>query len=262
MKHTCVICRKEFSQWRKGKEPKYCSWNCRLIGTRSVICCNACGKEFTVPANQESKRQYCSKKCAAQVNIVSKKDFSKKSEFTCKFCGTVFVTWSYRKPVFCSHLCMSQYAARQPKPNARKPESFVTLKCVQCGGDYIVHKAQTKKKSGSKFCSVKCKANWTSVNKRGENHKAFKQGRKTYDRGVNWSTQRRRALRRDNSTCQVCGYIKDEGERKIDVHHITPYIEFNSDYISANRISNLITLCRSCHIKIEFGKIKCPILKE
>jgi predicted HNH restriction endonuclease len=35
------------------------------------------------------------------------------------------------------------------------------------------------------------------------------------------------------------------------VHHLIPYRTFNGDYLAANRLANLISVCRPCHWKRE-----------
>jgi DEAD/DEAH box helicase domain-containing protein len=75
-------------------------------------------------------------------------------------------------------------------------------------------------------------------------------------RGPNWAAQSERARRRDGYRCRKCGARQRPG-RKHDVHHITPFREFdwlpgvNDNYRQANALSNLITLCPSCHRKAE-----------
>ncbi|MBN2117811.1 MAG: DEAD/DEAH box helicase [Anaerolineales bacterium] len=68
------------------------------------------------------------------------------------------------------------------------------------------------------------------------------------DYGPGWSKVRDRARARDKYTCQVCGAV--ETTRQHDVHHKTPFRAFTS-FIEANRLENLITLCHSCHRKVE-----------
>jgi DEAD/DEAH box helicase domain-containing protein len=66
--------------------------------------------------------------------------------------------------------------------------------------------------------------------------------------GPNWKQQRDRARTRDEFRCQVCG--REEGERQHHVHHKTPFRQFDS-YLSANQLENLVTLCPSCHRRVE-----------
>lgn len=85
---------------------------------------------------------------------------------------------------------------------------------------------------------------------RGEKHPYWQGGKKSYY-GSNWYSQRHRTLERDNYACQVCG-IKNKSS---DVHHLKSIRTF-SNLEDANTLNNLITLCHSCHIKVERGVIK------
>lgn len=63
---------------------------------------------------------------------------------------------------------------------------------------------------------------------------------------VDWTQTLRRAIReRDMYTCQICHI--PQGDMSLDIHHID-YDKKNSD------ISNLISLCRVCHIKTNFKR--------
>jgi DEAD/DEAH box helicase domain-containing protein len=68
------------------------------------------------------------------------------------------------------------------------------------------------------------------------------------DYGPNWAGQRNLARARDGYRCQMCG-LPEQG-RSHDVHHKVPFRTFES-YIQANQLTNLITLCRSCHRRAE-----------
>jgi DEAD/DEAH box helicase domain-containing protein len=79
------------------------------------------------------------------------------------------------------------------------------------------------------------------------------------DRGPNWEEQRGRARARDGYRCRHCGVGEREG-RAHDVHHIQPFRTFgyvrgqNDRYLEANRLENLVTLCRSCHRRVEVDR--------
>jgi len=74
--------------------------------------------------------------------------------------------------------------------------------------------------------------------------------------GPNWHEQRKRALERDNYTCQWCG--KQAGQEKwwqiVHVHHkrkIRWFYDYEAqaiDYEIANDLYNLVTLCKACHV--------------
>lgn len=68
------------------------------------------------------------------------------------------------------------------------------------------------------------------------------------DYGPNWQQQRRRARARDGYRCQICG-VPEQGQQH-DIHHKIPFRTFAS-YQEANRLDNLVTLCRSCHRRAE-----------
>jgi hypothetical protein len=90
---------------------------------------------------------------------------------------------------------------------------------------------------------------------KGDFHPSWKGGSRKYtEYGSNWDTQRQKALKRDNHTCQSCG----DNNKKLDVHHmkrITEYLTDKDKCEIGNDLENLITLCRYCHI-IEHMKIK------
>jgi DEAD/DEAH box helicase domain-containing protein len=66
--------------------------------------------------------------------------------------------------------------------------------------------------------------------------------------GPNWPAQRNAARARDGFACQGCG--APERERQHDVHHKIPFRQF-AGYRQANRLENLVTLCRTCHQRAE-----------
>ena len=66
--------------------------------------------------------------------------------------------------------------------------------------------------------------------------------------GPNWPRQRNQARARDGYRCQLCGL--PEQDHQHDVHHKIPFRQFDS-YETANRLSNLVTLCRTCHRRAE-----------
>ncbi len=77
--------------------------------------------------------------------------------------------------------------------------------------------------------------------------------------GPNWSEMRLRARERDRFTCQHCGVHEGQTGREHDVHHRIPFRHFgyrpgeNEAYLQANDLSNLVTLCRSCHARVDHG---------
>jgi DEAD/DEAH box helicase domain-containing protein len=66
--------------------------------------------------------------------------------------------------------------------------------------------------------------------------------------GSGWLRTRELTRARDNYRCQVCG-VSEQGQAH-HVHHKRPFREFDSPD-EANQLANLITVCPSCHQKIE-----------
>ncbi len=78
------------------------------------------------------------------------------------------------------------------------------------------------------------------------------------DYGPNWQQQRNAARARDGFRCRQCGAL--ESGREHDVHHLLPFRSFgyvpglNDNYVQANALDNLLTLCRACHARTEAGR--------
>jgi len=100
--------------------------------------------------------------------------------------------------------------------------------------------------------------------KQGPNNSQWKGGRWAWDGhhyGPDWSRQRRLAKQRDNHTCQICHAKLHRKSPRLHCHHIIPFADFgwipseNDNYKLANQLNNLISLCDSCHLKVEHGSI-------
>lgn len=99
----------------------------------------------------------------------------------------------------------------------------------------------------------------------------FKPGQEPWNKGILWSEmsgsnhpnwlggadakgyegfskQIKKVIRqRDNSTCKICGALQADLSIALDVHHI--------DYNKKNcKENNLISLCRSCHMKTNYNR--------
>lgn len=76
------------------------------------------------------------------------------------------------------------------------------------------------------------------------------------DYGPNWAVQRQQVRLRDGFRCRQCG-APEPAARQHDVHHVTPFRTFgyvpgvNEAYKTANRLENLILVCRACHQRLE-----------
>lgn len=238
---TCLQCGIAMSRTpydiKKGIN-KYCSKKCSGIARRSRIDkqCQHCGKPFTThPCRiKDGEGKYCSKKCYGEAKQYS-------VECKCIVCGELFKQYPSGvkdgKGKYCSKDCSTR---------AHRAE----YTCQHCRKEFTL--TASRSKDGSrKYCSRHCMHNAKrgagSVNWRGGNKKSY--------RGDNWTQQRNLAYNRDQGICQNCGKQPRKGLRQFDVHHIKSFYFFNGDYLSANQLTNLITLCRRCHVKAENGKV-------
>lgn len=255
---VCKLCGNSFTEKKKTSR-EFCSGKCSRLWLTEIRIdkCETCGKEFHQSTN--GKKRFCSDRCNPKYSPKTGRrcisDPSKHSEFVCKECHKTFVEWTYRKPTFCSNHCRSVYAARQPKPKARRPENHLDLVCETCGKAYKVHKIYNSGNRHSRFCSIACRAEWTSFARRGPGNPNWTGGENPSKYGPNWLSQARKARKRDKQLCQVC---KTKPCKRLDVHHIIPIRDFDGDWENANKLENLITLCRVHHFQVEKGRIPCP----
>jgi 5-methylcytosine-specific restriction endonuclease McrA len=162
-----------------------------------------------------------------------------------------------------------------------KPHTCVICKCLYTPVKYRKSTGNYKAFTGQHTCSKECKYIYHGLRtaKRmretryrwiGKNNPMWT-GRcltknKSY-RGPDWNQIKDKARARDNYTCQHCGMKEsahlDKWGRLLEVHHIVPFCNFNN-YIKANKPNNLITLCKSCHMKadraIEYRQIQLPFM--
>lgn len=124
------------------------------------------------------------------------------------------------------------------------------INCDWCKKPMQRNLARIEKVENS-FCSNECQWDWRHSNKtfHGKNHPAWTGGSDSY-RGPNWNDQSKKARIRDNNECRECSGAADA------VHHLVPFRVF-TNYMEANNLTNLITLCNSCHGKADalFRKI-------
>jgi hypothetical protein len=133
-------------------------------------------------------------------------------------------------------------AAKMGKPSPKKGTGVIIDKtCRQCGMAFQIPGKRIGK-SSCDFCGLPC---WYAfLRQQPENHPGYKGGYEPYY-GPDWNEQARQARDRDQHTCQDCG--KQQRTPRLDVHHIQPKRLFHGDYVAANQLVNLITLCKSCH---------------
>lgn len=254
IRKVCPQCGKEFFVWPSSSSQKYCSIECKKQSHYVVSVCPQCGRKFKT---RNHNKIYCSKKCQyeAQKKAVVKR---------CEWCGKPMELLPCIAKIrrFCSVDCKIKWFGSgivRGENNPRWKGGKITVYCKQCGKPYEIPRDRI---DISSFCSNECHYEWQKTGFVGSLNPHWNGGKIGY-RGENWQQQRRKALKRDDYTCQICG---EEGD---NVHHIIPFKEFGvKNYKEANRLSNLMTLCASCHqqyenkitVIISFPQLLTPIL--
>ena len=100
-------------------------------------------------------------------------------------------------------------------------------------------------KGKTEFCSRRCKGIYWRKYFSDKNNLAWVGGKMTY-RGRDWITQRQKILERCKGYCEKCGKFIGNS---IPVHHKIPYRNSR-----INHLSNLLAVCQSCHMKIEYQR--------
>jgi len=248
--HSCPTCDKLFESRLAMK-----SHHKQVHGEslRKQIECAVCGDTFKAPPAKE--RKYCSREC-------SHKGQRKRVELTCEVCETVFEVPEsiVEERSCCSRECKGELHGKlfsgANNPNY-KEEIHITRECAYCGGDFqtTTNEINRDGRDGGKYCSVECMDKWRSENWVGENNPLYEGNDHYY--GSNWSRQRRKAWKRDQYRCRVCGATERELGRRPSVHHIKPMWWFKENfddpewYEKGNALSNLITLCEAHHSHAE-----------
>jgi hypothetical protein len=120
---------------------------------------------------------------------------------------------------YCSNTCRAATSGKQ-----------VEADCPTCGKRYKYFASWPKL-----FCSQACYS-----------ASRYKGGKVYY--GGNWVKQRARAIVRDGG-CVDCGAIEP-----LHVHHLVAAREFDGDWVSANNLDNLVTVCPDCHLARHGGR--------
>jgi 5-methylcytosine-specific restriction endonuclease McrA len=77
---------------------------------------------------------------------------------------------------------------------------------------------------------------------------AMFRGDKDPNRGADWNRIAERVRERDGYTCRWCGKTQADNRQKLSIDHVIPWRLFDNK-AAANDLSNLIALCRSCHMR-------------
>ena len=199
-----------------------------------IAICKNCGNPFGAKAFHgiDNRQKFCCKACYTEYSRIN----SAKITLFCDHCGRSFDVYLSRikfgNPRFCSLECSDAHNYRGV--NSPTVDRVISI-CEMCKKPFE-HRITEKQR----YCSHAC-ANDVRLCEHPEHARLI--------RG-SWKILRSQIIFRDGNRCAVCGKKK----RWLIVHHIIPWSKVRED-----KPENLITLCRSCHAKVEFGQTPCPI---
>ena len=275
--YTCQVCGVQFPS--KTKDNKFCSVDCYRVHQKTPeykakitkarakhrTPCTNCGKEVigikTIKRNGErADHKFCNRECYNEYRT----NLQQEVIGQCQNCGKdmLFATHKNRDTKFCCWDCRTEY--KRPKPT----------NCVNCDVWFTAIKVHKKKDGGvrlsgsssAKTCSDKCLNEFYRTNEArkekiskaftGSNHPNWQGGSHKMDkRGAGWQRLRKQVMKRDNYKCCHCGIDRDQQferyGRDFSINHIIPFHQ-SGNTIKANKLSNLETLCDSCHTKADW----------
>ena len=217
--------------------------------------CAGCGSVITRAPNEieQSERHFCDSECMAK-----EKSNRMSTIVECTWCGDEIKRRDSKVADrnFCDYDCMSNwFSENKTGENASQWNGgSVTTSCDWCG-EKIEKTAWKASQYDHTFCDRKCQSNWCSEEFSGNGNPSWSGGASGWY-GPSWKKQRRKAIQRDGERCALCGLSRsdhyDVYDVDLHVHHKTPFKNFGiENHESANRLENLITVCRSCHDQIE-----------
>ena len=156
-----------------------------------------------------------------------------RKDMTCQQCGKILslpASTSARR-MYCSKQCWATHT---------KEMNMFT--CEFCGARF--HRARAAvARTKHTFCGAPCSRAYAL------NHRVLPDPlRRQGWRGPSWKIQSAWARVRDGNHCVRCGAGPENPAYKMAVHHIKWFYSFPTPD-EANALSNLETLCRSCHSK-------------
>lgn len=270
IRETTFCSRDCFTKWKsehwRGENSPF--WR----GGNEVISCDICGKPIERHKSEinKQKRHFCGHECFS-VWKSQQKDKSAprwnggKIAVNCANCGKEIKrvrseVENRSEYFFCNTKCASEWRSKKyVGENHPNWKGRIETECTYCGNPLKIERWRAKH-TKKFFCNVNCHGKWQSQNLTGNNRYNWKGGKIPYY-GPSWGFQRDATRKRDSYTCQHCGMTQEEHGQKLHVHHLKPFREFNyvinenENHIQANDLDNLITLCRWCHRKAEFGQI-------
>lgn len=209
-----------------------------------LVECKNCGEKILRYPSQVLKNVYCSKKCAKEYM-----ETNHNVKTNCVICGKEILRrkshYDKTKNNYCSYECsnegFSKFYSGKDNPNFLNTYT----NCSYCGKE-IYRKQSELKRRQNFFCSLDCQSQWQSENIVGKSHPNYDDTLSEEDRLLRRSIKgywqfREAVYKRDNYTCQICGYNKGG---ILNAHHLN---SFHWDKANRVNIENAVTMCENCH---------------
>lgn len=243
----CPTCGREDFESERGVKLHHARSHGKSLAKETVEC-EACGEIFKDYSYRD--RVTCSKDCLAGRQ---QEDFSEDGNpnhcgggyVSCRVCEQEFYATPHQQQtgaVYCSRECMGKgYETRWAGDAAPHWTGRVTVNCEMCG---TAVKVPPNAEEATRFCSQDCLYDWQSRTFSGESSHLWRGGSSPTDalRRVmgEHSWNKIKENERANE-CLICGI-----ENSLHLHHIIPLRAGGT-----NGSWNLLTLCKSCHPRVE-----------
>jgi len=244
---------KAFGGWNEALKAAGVGTNQQKNKQRLTLDCDGpeCGETVEkLPKDAErSTHHYCSQAChyehKSQLYEGDGNPVSTLKTVECTACGEDIQKAKWDRERYNKHYCSDCWG-----------NVTVEVECEWCGETKDVWPSWEE---DARFCDNDCRAEWMKHEMVGENHPRWRGGYADPNYGPNWRRQRRRALKRDQHRCQDCGITEathiERFAENLSVHHKTRLLDFQADgeidYKAANKLENLVSLCRRCHMDRE-----------
>ena len=126
----------------------------------------------------------------------------------------------------------------------------VDVECSVCKAAMKCFRSDRAYLAKTMTCSEECRR---ARRRRGPDHPQWKGNTHAVYYGADWRKQSAAARVRDGNMCRECGILRAQYGREFDVHHIVRFLSFASS-AEANVLTNLITLCRTCHRRADVAQ--------
>lgn len=215
--------------------------------------CEWCGDSYTKMPSVAEESRFCSNDCKFDYIHEQNRGSGERVVVPCDNCGADIERHpnEVRDNVFCNQKCHGEWLSGENHHNWKGGD--VEVECCVCGDTKEVPPNRAEK-FDRHFCYEKgCRYEWISENHSGEDNPRWKGG-VSHGYPGGWKSTRQEIRKRDNYQCRACGTTQEEHLEevgcKLDVHHVVPVREFD-DPADAHSKGNLVTACRSCHMKYE-----------